>query len=145
MALFKRRTTKSADKAKTAEKDAQITNQSSAKENRSAKSAGSSSAKPTTQAKVAYKVLVHPLMTEKISLQNALNQYSFMVDSRANKVEVKKAVQELYGVKPVKVRIINVMGKLVPSGRGKYTRRKSWKKAIVTLPAGKKIDIYEGL
>ncbi len=137
MALFKRQTKSSM--AKDSAKD-------------QAKSAQSKTAQRTKtvepasgKSKTAYKVLLHPLITEKISLQNALNQYVFMVDKRANKVEIKKAIEELYGVRPTKVRIINVLGKLVPAGRGKYTRRKSWKKAIITLPAGKKIDVYEGL
>lgn len=137
MALFKRQTKSSTtkDSAKNQAKPVQ------SKTAQRAKTVEPASGK----SKTAYKVLLHPLITEKISLQNALNQYVFMVDKRANKVEIKKAIEELYGVRPTKVRIINVLGKLVPAGRGKYTRRKSWKKAIITLPAGKKIDVYEGL
>jgi len=94
--------------------------------------------------KISYNVLMHPLMTEKINLQMSTNQYSFAVNTRSNKVEIKKAVQETYGITPTKVRLMNVLGKSVRSGRGQSTHRRNWKKAIVTLPAGKKIDIYEG-
>jgi len=93
---------------------------------------------------ISYNVLMHPLMTEKINLQMSVNQYSFAVNPRSNKVEIKKAIQETYGVMPIKVRLMNVLGKSVRSGRGQATHRRNWKKAIVTLPAGKKIDIYEG-
>ncbi len=97
-----------------------------------------------TKGKISYNVLMHPLMTEKINLQMSVNQYSFAVNPRSNKVEIKKAIQETYGVNPIKIRIMNVLGKSVRSGRGQSTHRANWKKAIVTLPVGKKIDIYEG-
>ena len=94
----------------------------------------------------AYKVLVQPLITEKTTIQNSLNQYAFIVDIGANKVEVKKAIEEIYHIKPIRIRIINVLGKSVRSGRrGQTTRQRNWKKAIVTIPAGKKIDVYEGV
>lgn len=93
---------------------------------------------------LSYNVLEHPLMTEKINLQMSQNQYVFAVKSHTNKIEIKKAIQETYGIIPTKVRVINVLGKSVRSGRGQYTHRRNWKKAVVTLPAGKKIDIYEG-
>ena len=95
---------------------------------------------------IAYRVLIHPLLTEKSTIQNSLNQYAFVVGARANKIQIKKAIQEIYHVQPVKIRIINVLGKAVRSGRrGQTTRQKNWKKAIVTIPAGKKIDVYEGV
>ncbi len=141
MALFKRQANKSSDKP-SAEKSTQL---KKAADKTASQVKAAADKKASAKPGVAYKVLLHPLLTEKISLQNALNQYAFMVDKRANKVEIKQAIEELYNVKPTKVRIINMTGKLVPSGRGKYTRRKSWKKAIVSLPAGKKIDIYEGI
>ncbi|NCP17077.1 50S ribosomal protein L23 [Candidatus Kuenenbacteria bacterium CG_4_9_14_3_um_filter_39_14] len=94
---------------------------------------------------VSYKVLVHPLVTEKSTLQNSFNQYAFIVNSRANKVEIKLAIQETYGVMPLKVKTISQMGKLVRSGRGRLSRQKNWKKAIITLPQDKKIDVYEAV
>jgi large subunit ribosomal protein L23 len=105
-------------------------------------------AKPAKQsenrAKVAYRVLVKPLITEKASVAGTLNKYSFVVSLDANKVEISKAIEEVYGVKPVRVNVVRMEGKAVRTGRfpGK---RKDWKKAIVTLPEGKTIQIYEGV
>ncbi len=92
----------------------------------------------------AHKVLLKPLVTEKASVLGAENKYVFAVAPRANKIEVAKAVDEVYGIQPSSVNIIKVKGKKVRYGRitGK---RKDWKKAIVTLPAGESINIYEGV
>ena len=92
----------------------------------------------------AYRVLVKPLITEKAANLGTENKYVFAVSVRANKIEVAKAVDELYGVKPVSVNIIKMQGKKVRQGRTKG-KRKDWKKAIVTLPEGKTINIYEGV
>jgi len=94
---------------------------------------------------VSYKALAHPLITEKSTIQNSLNQYAFLVDNQANKIEIKQAIQEVYDVMPLKVRIIVQSGKLVRSGRGQLSRQKKCKKAIITLPQDKKIDVYEGV
>ncbi len=89
-------------------------------------------------------ILVKPLVTEKGSILGAENKYLFMVEINANKIDVAKAVEAAYGVKPVKVNIINVEGKT--KRRGKIVgKRKDWKKAIVTLPEGKAIQVYEGI
>jgi len=92
----------------------------------------------------AYKVLLKPLVTEKVSNLGILNKYVFAVATDANKIEVAKAVKEIYGVSPISVNIINRLGKKARYGRisGK---RKDWKKAIVTLPKGETIKIYEGV
>ncbi len=92
----------------------------------------------------AYRILVRPLISEKASHQQSLNQYFFEVALNANKVEVAKAVKEVYGVAPVKVNIIKYEGKARRVG-GKIGRRKDWKKAMVTLPTGKTISLYEGV
>ena len=90
----------------------------------------------------ASRVLLHPLMTEKSTILTGFNQYAFMIDKKANKISVAKAIEEVYGIKPVSVNIMNNLGKQVRSGR-RLSRRKNWKKAIITLPTGKTIDIYE--
>jgi len=92
----------------------------------------------------AYKVLIKPLVTEKVSNLGALNKYVFAVDSHANKIEIARAIKEIYGIKPVGVNVIKMLGKQARYGRisGK---RKDWKKAIVTLPKGESIKIYEGV
>ncbi len=92
----------------------------------------------------AYRILVKPLVTEKASVLSSLYKYNFSVSPDANRIEVAKAVFEVYGIKPVKVNIINNKGKKVRHGKTKGTR-KDWKKAIVTLPAGKSINVYEGV
>lgn len=92
----------------------------------------------------AYKFLVRPLITEKVSSMAAGGKYAFEVDLSANKVLVKKAVSALYDVSVKAVKIINVKGKYVRYGR-QYGKRKDWKKAIVTLAPGEKIEIYEGV
>ena len=89
-------------------------------------------------------VLINPAVTEKAGTLNELNQYVFVVDRGANKITIAKAVEAFYGVKPVAVNIINMPGKKVVRGRIKG-QRSDWKKAIVTLPAGKTIAIYEGV
>jgi len=92
----------------------------------------------------AYKNLVRPIITEKVSFLGMYNQYVFEVDPKSNKVEIKKAIEKLYGVKPIKINIINMQGKNVRYGR-KMGKLKSWKKAIVTLKSEDKIDVYEGV
>lgn len=92
----------------------------------------------------AYQVLIKPLVTEKGSLIGMYNQYIFQVAPGANRVEVRKAIRKLYGVDPIKVNIINVRGKEIRYGRTEG-RTKAWKKAIITLAAGQKIEIQEGL
>jgi len=66
------------------------------------------------------------------------------VAPKTNKIEVAKAVKEIYGVKPVRVNMIKMAGKQARYGRISG-RRKDWKKAIITLPSGQTIKIYEGV
>lgn len=92
----------------------------------------------------AFRVLVKPLITEKATELGAHNQYAFVVSRAANKIEVAKAIQAVYGVKPLGVNMISMKGKIVTRGRIKG-QRKDWKKAIVTLKKGESIKIYEGV
>lgn len=92
----------------------------------------------------AYRVLVKPLITEKGSSLGMFNKYIFEVTPHTNKIEIKKAIKKVYGVDPIKVNIINILGKKVRYGRTEG-RTKHWKKAVVTLPQGQKIDVQEGL
>ncbi len=92
----------------------------------------------------AYRVLVKPMITEKATNLSATNQYVFMVANDTNKIEVAKAINEVYGVKPLSVNIISVKGKKV--SRGRITgKRKDFKKAIITLKKGETISVYEGV
>ncbi len=94
--------------------------------------------------KMAYRVLLKPLITEKGTHLAAKNKYLFLVAGSANKIEIKKAVSAVYNVSPVKVNIINLSGKEVRYGKTSG-RTKDKKKAIVTLKPGQTISIYEGV
>jgi large subunit ribosomal protein L23 len=90
-------------------------------------------------------IIKKPLVTEKSTSLMELGKYSFEVDTKANKVEIKKAVEELFKVKVKDVNTIRVTGKMKRMGAF-IGRRPSWKKAIVTLEEGSKpIEIFEGL
>jgi large subunit ribosomal protein L23 len=93
-------------------------------------------------------VLKRPLVTEKASSQNENGVYGFVVDKNANKIEIKKAIEKMYGVTVENVRTINYLGK--PKSR--YTKAKvvsgrtpSYKKALVTVAKGEIIDFYSGI
>ncbi|PKM91573.1 50S ribosomal protein L23 [Candidatus Falkowbacteria bacterium HGW-Falkowbacteria-1] len=93
---------------------------------------------------IAYRVLVKPAVTEKATNLGALNQYVFIISDKANKIDVSNAIFEVYGVNPTSVNIIKMKGKKI--NRGKVSgRRKSFKKAIVTLKKGETISVYEGV
>lgn len=92
----------------------------------------------------AYKILINPLITEKASIEGSLGKYTFEVAINSNKVEILKAFEEVYSIKPTAVNVIKMDGKRVAHGRVKG-KRKDWKKAIITLPKGKSINLYEGV
>jgi len=92
----------------------------------------------------AYKIIIKPLITEKAANLGSENKYVFAVNLKSNKIEIAKAINEVYGVMPVQVNVISVKGKKVTYGRI-IGQRKNWKKAIVTLPKGKTIKVYEGV
>lgn len=89
-------------------------------------------------------VIIRPLVTEKVTnLSETVNQYGFVVDRRANKIEIKNAVTKKFNVNVKSVRTLNVRGKMKTMGRFSG-RRSSWKKALVTLKPGEKISLFEG-
>ena len=89
-------------------------------------------------------VIRRPLLSEKVMEQKETeNIVAFEVDSRANKIEVKKAVETLFKVKVEKVRLARYLGKVRRIGRN-MGRRSEWKKAYVTLKEGDKIDFFGG-
>jgi large subunit ribosomal protein L23 len=87
--------------------------------------------------------VIHKLQaTEKSTAQQALgNKYFLRVDPRANKLQIKRAVEEIFGVKVVGVNTMNYQGKLKRERTVRYGRRVSWKRAVVTLPEGSKIEL----
>jgi len=88
-----------------------------------------------------YEVIKSPLITEKATKLAKFNQYVFWVDKRANKIEIKKAIEEIYNVKVEKVRTINMKGKTKRIRWGQEGKTSSWKKAIVTLKEGYQIKV----
>ena len=93
---------------------------------------------------VAYKVLIKPVISEKTTNFASLNKYVFEVFGKTNKVEIKKAIEELYKVKPIQINIIKRKGKNVRFGKTSG-RTKDSKRAIVTLKKGDSIKLYEGI
>lgn len=90
------------------------------------------------------RVVLRPLVTEKsTTLKDERNQVSFEVAVDANKVEVRHAVETIFNVKVTGVRTQMVFGKVKRMGRFRG-RRPSWKKAVVSLAPGQKLDIFEG-
>jgi large subunit ribosomal protein L23 len=90
-------------------------------------------------------VLCKPLLTEKVAAaQDAHNQYAFEVDPKANKIEIKRAVQLKYEVSVLAVQTMNVRGKTKRLGRFEG-RRPNWKKAIVTLKKGDTIELAQNV
>ena len=93
-------------------------------------------------------VLKSPLVTEKISALNEKGKYGFIVEQSANKIEIKNAVEKMYGVNVERVNTINVLGKKKSrfTKAGTLTGRKpDYKKAIVTLAEGEVIDFYSNV
>ncbi len=90
------------------------------------------------------KVFVKPFISEKSAIAETGGVYTFVVQNKASKIDIKNAIKQVYGVEPKKVRVINMEGKIKRSGRTSG-RRSDWKKAIITLPKGQTISIHEGV
>lgn len=91
-----------------------------------------------------YEVLRRPLITEKNTILQAQNKYVFEVAKQANKILVKKAVEAAFKVKVNSVNVLTVPGKTRRVGK-QLVLTQSWKKAIVTLRQGDKIEFFEGV
>lgn len=93
---------------------------------------------------IQYDIVLRPLMTEKTTRQKEMfNQFSFEVNPKANRIEIRRAIEKIFDVRVANVRTIQVKGKR--KQRGKIIgKRKDWKKAIVTLKPGERIDFFEG-
>ena len=90
------------------------------------------------------KINRRPWITEKSTWQKEdSGQYVFEVDRDANKIEIQSAIERVFKVKVLEVRTSNVMGKMKRLGR-RYGKRPDWKKAIITLREGDRIDFFEG-
>ena len=93
----------------------------------------------------AHDIIIRPIISEQSMDQLASKKYTFEVKKNANKIEIKKAVEEIFGVKVASVNTMNMLGKMKRMGRYEG-RRASWKKAIVTLTADSKtIEFFDGM
>lgn len=113
------------------------------------KDASAKEAKPAKEKKSiiagkqgVYGVLVSPLITEKSAREEQSGKYAFVVSLGATKNEIAKAVETRYGVAPAKVNVINLPGKVKRFGRN-WGKQNDIRKAVVTLPKGKSINVYE--
>ena len=89
-------------------------------------------------------ILIRPLITEKTTAMMADNKYTFVVPLKANKIEIRQAVEQIFKVKVLDVNTIRVMGKTKRMGRTQG-KRPDYKKAIVKLAPGQRIEFFEGL
>jgi len=89
-------------------------------------------------------VLRRPLITEKSTALQSKNKYAFEIADKANKLMIRQAVEKAFKVKVTGVNVITMRGKTRRMGRRTY-QTEPWKKAIVTLKAGDKIEFFEGV
>jgi len=91
-----------------------------------------------------YAVLLRPIITEKSTLLTGQDKYVFEVDVRANKNQIKEAVEVAFDVKVADVNTMKMKGKNRRFGR-RVTKQPDWKKAVVTLQSGHSIELFEGI
>ena len=94
--------------------------------------------------KQARDIILRPVVTEKTGKKLQQNKYVFKVRMDANKIDIKRAVEEIFKVKVIDVNTMRVKGKVKRMGRS-VGRTSDWKKAIVELAAGDTIEIFEGM
>ena len=92
----------------------------------------------------AYNVILKPVVTEKSTILSENNQIVFLVNINSNKIDIKKSIELIYGVKVNSVNIIRVKGK-TKVFKGKVGKRSDYKKAIISLPKGQSIDLSLGV
>jgi large subunit ribosomal protein L23 len=92
-----------------------------------------------------YEVIRRPVNTEKSRDMAADNQYAFEVSLRANKTQIREAIETIFKVNVVQIRVMNFAPKYGRWGRKHVKRSPAWKKAIVTVAQGQKLDIFEGV
>ena len=93
----------------------------------------------------AHDIIKRPVVTEQSMMQMQEKKYTFEVDKRANKIQIRKAVEEIFGVNVKSVNTVNVIGKFKRMGRNEG-KRADWKKAIVTLTENSKtIEFFDGM
>ena len=94
----------------------------------------------------SYDIIIRPIITERSMTSVAEKKYVFEVAPNAGKIEIKKAVEEIFGVKVASVNTVTMPGKAKRMGAGRPGMTKTWKKAYVTLTADSKtIEFFEGM
>ncbi|HMO59756.1 MAG TPA: 50S ribosomal protein L23 [Roseiflexaceae bacterium] len=93
---------------------------------------------------IPHQIIIRPLITEKNTNLMTLNKYCFEVDRNASKSQIKAAIEAIFNVSVAKVHTMNVRGKMKRRGR-EFGYTADWKKAIVTLAEGSRIDLFEGV
>lgn len=89
-------------------------------------------------------ILIKPIISEKSLSQAGFNWYTFSVKPKSSKPEIKKAIEEMFSVKVLAIKTMNIKGKVRRVGRKQRpTLTSSWKKAMVLLPKEQKIDLFE--
>jgi large subunit ribosomal protein L23 len=92
---------------------------------------------------IAHDIIIRPIITEKSNSLMAYGKYTFEVHKSANKIQIRQAVEQIFKVKVLSVNTINVPSK--PKRRGALVgKTRSWKKAVVALPEGQRIEFFEG-
>ncbi|MDR1470051.1 MAG: 50S ribosomal protein L23 [Spirochaetaceae bacterium] len=92
---------------------------------------------------IAHDIIIRPIVTEKSSALMEQNKYTFEVHKSANKIQIRQAVEQVFKVKVLSVNTMNVSAK--PKRMGAFLgKTRSWKKAVVTLPEGQRIEFFEG-
>jgi large subunit ribosomal protein L23 len=94
--------------------------------------------------KEAHHIIKKPMITEKSTRQKEANQIAFVVDPKASKIEIRHAVEKLFKVKVLAVQTLHITGKRKRMGRF-FGWKPDWKKAIVTLREGDRIEFFEGV
>ncbi|HBL35732.1 MAG TPA: 50S ribosomal protein L23 [Firmicutes bacterium] len=89
-------------------------------------------------------IIKKPIVTEKSTRLMEMNKYCFVVDRRASKIQIKDAIETIFNVRVLDVNTMRMLGKLKRMGRHEG-RRPNWKKAIVTLEPGSRIEYFEGV
>lgn len=146
MGLFSKKTKEEEKKAKVKKPEGQLkaAPKKASQEPSKKVSDKKSSKKTDNKFGQAHRFLLRPIISEKATIGAADGKYTFEVSQNANKVSIKQAIEEVYGVEAVSINIINKSGRNVRFGR-KFGRTKNVKKAIVTLKKGDSIKLYEGI
>jgi large subunit ribosomal protein L23 len=96
--------------------------------------------------KSAYDIIIRPIISEQSMEQNDINKYAFEVARDANKIQIKKAIEEIFNVKVEKVNTLNCLGKKKRTGKYPEGYTSKWKKAVVKLTEdSKSLEFFEGM